>query len=58
MIMLDIDSSVSQTNGDWEESAYDGHLGCTCYHAVLLFNQSGSLEPSSLRPGNGQSATG
>ena len=31
-IILDMDSSVSQTYGQQEGSAYNGQFGCTCYH--------------------------
>ncbi len=31
-IVLDMDSSVSETYGNQEGSAYNGHFGCTCYH--------------------------
>jgi hypothetical protein len=45
-IVLDMDSSVSETHGTQEGSAYDGHFGCTCYHPLFVFNQvrrSGAL---------------
>ena len=29
-VMLDMDSCVSQTFGDQENTAYNGHFGCTC----------------------------
>jgi hypothetical protein len=41
VIILDMDSSVSPTHGDQEDSAYDGHFGCTCYHPLFCFNQFG-----------------
>src|SRR3712207_1341926 len=43
-IVLDIDSSVSETHGRQEGGAYSGHFGCTCYHPLFLFNQYGDLE--------------
>src|SRR5487761_1887372 len=55
-IVLDMDSSVSETHGAQEGSAYNGHFGCTCYHPLFLFNQFGDLERCSLRPGNAHSA--
>jgi hypothetical protein len=55
-IVLDIDSSVSETHGAQEGSAYNGHFGCTCYHPLFLFNQFGDLERCALRPGNVHSA--
>ena len=55
-IILDMDSSVSQTHGEQEGTAYNGHFGCTCYHPLFLFNQFGDLERCSLRSGNVHSA--
>jgi hypothetical protein len=57
-IILDMDSSVSPTHGDQEDTAYNGHFGCTCYHPLFVFNQFGDLERCSLRPGNVHSADG
>ena len=55
-IILDMDSSVSETYGQQEGSAYNGHFGCTCYHPLFLFNQFGDLERCLLRRGNVHSA--
>jgi hypothetical protein len=55
-IVLDMDSSVSETHGAQEGSAYNGHFACTCYHPLFVFNQFGDLERCALRPGNVQSA--
>ena len=57
-VVLDVDSSVSETHGGQEGSAYNGHFGCTCYHPLFVFNQFGDLERCSLRPGNVHSADG
>ena len=57
-IILDMDSSVSPTHGDQEQSVWNGHFGCTCYHPLFIFNQFGDLERSALRPGNVHSADG
>ena len=57
-IVLDMDSSESETYGDQEGSAYNGHFGCTCYHPLFVFNQLGDLERCALRPGNVHSADG
>jgi hypothetical protein len=38
-LILDMDSSVSETYGHQEGSAYNGHFGCTCYHPLFLFNE-------------------
>src|SRR4029453_152281 len=57
-IVLDLDSSVSETHGAQEGSAYNGHFGCTCYHPLFVFNQFGDLERCALRPGNVHSADG
>jgi hypothetical protein len=58
VIVLDMDSSVSETYGAQEGSAYNGHFGCTCYHPLFVFNQFGDLERRALRPGNVHSADG
>src|SRR5215472_13066017 len=58
VIVLDMDSSVSETHGAQEGSAYNGHFGCTCYHPLFVFNQFGDLERCALRPGNVHSADG
>ena len=55
-IVLDMDSSVSPTHGDQEQSAWNGHFSCTCYHPLFVFNQFGDLERCALRPGNVHSA--
>ena len=57
-VVLDIDSSVSPTHGEQENSVWNGHYACTCYHPLFLFNQFGDLERCSLRPGNVHSADG
>jgi len=56
MILLDADSSVSETHGEQEGSAYNGHFGCSCFHPLFCFNQFGDLERALLRPGNVHSA--
>jgi hypothetical protein len=55
-LILDMDSSVSETYGCQQGSAYNGHFGCTCYHPLFLFNQFGDLERVLLRRGNCGSA--
>jgi hypothetical protein len=55
-IILDMDSSVSETYGQQEGPAYNGHFGCTCYHPLFCFNQFGDLERALLREGNVSSA--
>ena len=55
-VILDVDSSVSPTYGEQEGSAYNGYFGCTCYHPLFCFNQSGDLERAMLRSGNVHSA--
>ena len=57
-IVLDMDSSVSPTHGEQENSLWNGHYACTCYHPLFVFNQFGDLERCSLRPGNVHSADG
>ena len=57
-ILLDMDSSVSPTHGEQENSVWNGHYACTCYHPLFVFNQFVDLERCSLRPGNVHSADG
>src|SRR5262245_25018917 len=51
-LILDMNSSVSETYGQQQGSAYNGHFGCTCDHPLFLFNQFGDLERGMLRRGN------
>jgi len=55
-LVLDMDSSVSETHGQQEGSAYNGHFACTCYHPLFCFNQFGDVEGALLREGNVHSA--
>src|SRR5277367_4745960 len=55
-LILDMDSSVSETHGQQEGSAYNGHFECTCYHPLFCFNQFGDVEQALLRQGNVHSA--
>ena len=55
-LILDMDSSVSETYGDQEGTAYNGHFACECYHPLFLFNQDGDVEYAKLRQGNVASA--
>ncbi len=55
-IILDLDSSVSETHGQQEGAAYNGYFECTCYHPLFCFNQDGDLERALLRNGNVASA--
>jgi Transposase DDE domain group 1 len=49
---------VSPTHGEQENSVWNGHYACTCYHPLFVFNQFGDLERCTLRPGNVHSADG
>jgi hypothetical protein len=55
-LILDMDSSVSETHGEQEGSSFNGHFGCTCYHPLFCFNQFGDVEHALLREGNVHSA--
>jgi hypothetical protein len=55
-LILDLDSSVSETFGKQEGTAYNGYFECVCYHPQFLFNQFGDLERALLRRGNHASA--
>ena len=57
-VILDMDSSVSPTHGEQENSVWNGHYECACYHPLFVFNQFGDLERCALRPGNVHSADG
>ena len=49
-------SSVSQTYGQQDGSAYNGYFRCECYHHIFCFNQNGDVEAALLRNGNVVSA--
>jgi len=36
-IIFDMDSSESPVHGEQEDSAYNGHYGCNCYHPLFCF---------------------
>ena len=55
-LILDMDSSVSETYGEQEGTAFNGHFDCTCYHPLFCFNQFGDVERTLLREGNVHSA--
>jgi Transposase DDE domain group 1 len=44
VVVLDMDSSESPTYGEQKGSAYNGHVGCTCYHPLFVFNQLADVE--------------
>jgi hypothetical protein len=48
-----MDSSVSPTHGEQENSVWNGHYACTCYHPLFVFNQFGDLEKSNCRHTSG-----
>ena len=51
-LILDLDSSVSETYGKQQGTAYNGHFECLCYHPLFLFNPFGDWERVLLRRGN------
>jgi len=55
-IILDMDTSASETYGHQEGSAYNGHFTCECRDQLFRFNQFGDLERTLLREGNVSSA--
>ena len=55
-VILDLDSSVSQTHGKQVGAAYNGYFECVCYHPIFCFNQDGHLERALLRNANVSSA--
>ena len=56
MLILDLDSSVSETYGQQEGAAYNGYFRCECYHPIFCFNQDSDVEAALLRHGNVASA--
>src|SRR5271163_1882939 len=57
-IVLDMDSSETPTYVEKDGGAYNGHVGCTCYHPLFVCNQRGDVERCALRSGNVHSADG
>jgi hypothetical protein len=55
-LVLDMDSSVGETYGKQEGTAYNGHFGCMCYHPLFCFNQFGDVEFALFREGKVHSA--
>ena len=55
-VILYMDSSESPVHGEQEDSAYNGHFGCNCYHPLFCFHQYGDCEGAMLRSGNVHSA--
>ena len=51
-----MDSSVSETYGRQQGTAYNGHFECLCYHPLFLFNPFGDWKRVLLRRGNKASA--
>ena len=48
-LILDRNSSQSETHGDQHGSASNGFFECMCYHPLFLFTQHGDLEQEMLR---------
>ncbi len=42
-LVLDMGSSESPTHGEQEGTVYNAYFGCTCYHPLFCFNQSGDV---------------
>jgi Transposase DDE domain group 1 len=57
-VVLDMDSTEVAVYGQQEQSANRGHVECTCYHPLLLFNRDGDCLAAKLGPGNVHSAEG
>ncbi len=55
-LILDLDSSVSETHGQQQGTAYNGYFDCMCYHPLFLFNQYGDLDRVMPPRGNHNSA--
>ena len=39
-IVLDMDSSVSPTHDEQENSVWNGHYACACYHPLFVFKDN------------------
>ena len=49
-VLLDMDSSVSPTHGEQENTVWNGHYECTCYHPLFFvqsIQRSGTLRAAS-----------
>jgi hypothetical protein len=55
-LILDLDSSVSETYCEQQGTTSNRHFGCTCYHPLFCFNQFRDVERTLLREGNVHSA--
>jgi hypothetical protein len=44
-MILDMDNSVSETYGEQEGTAYNGHFWCTCYHPLFCFKAAALENP-------------
>lgn len=56
---LDLDSTHSDTYGNQEEAAYNGHYRTTGYHPLVAFDGlTGDFLKAELRPGNVYTSTG
>ena len=47
----------SELTANKENSVWNGHYSCTCYHPLFVFNQFGDLERCSLRPATSTAPT-
>lgn len=54
--VLDMYSSMSPTQGEQQNSVWNGHYACTCYHLLFGFKQFGDLKRWAMRAGNFHSA--
>ncbi len=55
-LIVDMDSSVSETYGQQGGSMYNDHFACACYHPLFIFNHDGDVERALRRDGNVASA--
>jgi hypothetical protein len=49
-LILDLDSSIAETHGEQQGSAYNGYFECMCYHPLFLFNQYGTGRAAAREP--------
>ena len=55
--VLDMDSSVSETYGQQEGTAYNGHFECTCYHPLFCCLGENTLAKRTERSDRDDSTT-
>lgn len=59
VLLIDLDSTHSDTHGNQEETAYNSHYGTVGYHPIVAFDgATGDFLKAKLRPGNVYTSNG